>query len=158
MGRRRSQVVAILLTIASMLLAVAPVGAQEPTSANEPRPAVHEEDQTQHLGGASWRVYGYQEGLVGHTTANGHVIQPEDFFVALPCFCVLSSKGGNEFMVRLEYNGNSVTVPVWDVGPWNVSDNYWDPPEEREWQGLEQGMPMATAAYYRDYNNGTDGW
>jgi hypothetical protein len=141
-----------------MLLVVTPVGAQEPTSANEPREAVHEEDLTAHLGGATWRVYGYQEGLVGHTTANGHVIQPEDFFVALPCFCVLSSNGGNEFMVRLEYNGNTVTVPVWDVGPWNVSDNYWDPPEQREWQGLEQGMPMATAAYYQNYNNGTDGW
>ena len=141
-----------------MLLVVAPVGAQEPTSANEPRLAVHEDDQTQRLGPATFRVYGYQEGLVGYTTANGHVIQPEDFFVALPCFCVLSSNGGNEFMVRLEYNGNTVTVPVWDVGPWNVSDNYWDPPEQREWSGLEQGMPMATAAYYQDYNNGTDGW
>lgn len=141
-----------------MLLFVPSVAAQEPTSAQEPKPNVHEVDQTQHLGGATWRVYGYQEGLVGHTTANGHVIQPEDFFVALPCFCVLSSKGGNEFQVRLEYNGNTVTVPVWDVGPWNVSDNYWDPPEQREWQGLEQGMPMATAAYYRGYNGGNDGW
>lgn len=141
-----------------MLLLAAPVGAQQTTSANEPQPTVHETDQTQHLGGATWRIYGYQEGLVGHTTANGHVIQPEDFFVALPCFCALSSNGGNEFQVRLEYNGNSITVPVWDVGPWNVSDNYWDPPEQREWQGLEQGMPMATAAYYENYNNGTDGW
>lgn len=141
-----------------MLLLVAPVGAQDPSSANEQKPFAQETDQTQHLGGATWRIYGYQEGLVGHTTANGHVIQPEDFFVALPCFCALSSNGGNEFQVRLEYNGKSVTVPVWDVGPWNVSDNYWDPPEEREWQGLPQGMPMATAAYFQNYNNGLDGW
>jgi len=147
-----------VLTIASAMLLIAPVAAQDGTSTLEPKPMVHETDQTQHLGGATWRVYGYQEGLVGYTTANGHVIQPEDFFVALPCFCVLSSKGGNEFQVRLEYNGNSITVPVWDVGPWNVSDNYWDPPEQREWQGLEQGMPMATAAYYENYNNGADGW
>jgi hypothetical protein len=158
LGQRRSRYTAFLLTIVIVLLLVPSVAAQEPSSANEPKPTVHEVDQTQHLGGATWRVYGYQEGLVGHTTANGHVIQPEDFFVALPCFCVLSSNGGSEFQVRLEYNGKTVTVPVWDVGPWNVSDNYWDPPEQREWQGLEQGMPMATAAYYRDYNGGKDGW
>ncbi|HEX5166885.1 MAG TPA: SH3 domain-containing protein [Thermomicrobiales bacterium] len=137
-----------------------PASAQTPSSASDPNPKPMgiETDQTQPLGGATWRVYGYQEGLVGHTTANGHVIQPEDFFVALPCFCVLSSNGGNEFQVRLDYKGKSITVPVWDVGPWNVSDNYWDPPEQREWQGLEQGMPMATAAYYQNYNNGNDGW
>lgn len=141
-----------------MLLLLAPAAAQTPTSANEPKPFALESDQTQRLGAASWRVYGYQEGLVGQTTANGHVIQPDDFFVALPCFCALSSDGGTEFQVRLDYKGKSVTVPVWDVGPWNVSDNYWDPPEKRQWQGLEQGMPMATAAYFQNYNGGLDGW
>lgn len=141
-----------------MLLLVAPVGAQNGASATEPKPMVDETDQTQPLGGATYRVYGYREGLVGQTTANGHVIQPNDFFVALPCFCVLSSDGGNEFQVRLEYKGKSVTVPVWDVGPWNVNDNYWDPPEQRFWKGLEQGVPMATAAYYDNYNGGLDGW
>ncbi|MEX1157384.1 MAG: SH3 domain-containing protein [Thermomicrobiales bacterium] len=158
-GRRRSQLLATLLTIVSTLLLIAPVGAQgTPSSEQEAQPMVDETDQTQHLGGATYRIYGYQEGLVGHTTANGHVIQPEDFFVALPCFCALSSKGGNEFQVRLTYKDKSVTVPVWDVGPWNVNDNYWDPPEEREWKGLPQGMPMATAAYYDNYNGGLDGW
>ncbi|HUG15724.1 MAG TPA: SH3 domain-containing protein [Thermomicrobiales bacterium] len=119
---------------------------------------VHEVDQWQHLGGATYRLYGYREGLVGHTTANGHVIQENDYFVALPCFCALSSRGGNEFQVRLEYEGNSIVVPVWDVGPWNISDNYWDPPEEREWQGLPQGYPQAMAAFYDDYNGGKDAW
>ncbi|MGH9174768.1 MAG: SH3 domain-containing protein, partial [Vicinamibacterales bacterium] len=141
-----------------MLLVAVPVGAQDGASATEPKPLVHEVNRTEHLGGATWRVYGYQEGLVGYTTANGHVIQPEDFFVALPCFCVLSSRGGHEFQVQLTYNGKTVTVPVWDVGPWNTTDNYWDPPELREWQGLPQGMPMATAAYYDGYNGGKDGW
>ena len=108
--------------------------------------------------GATFRVYGHPEGLVGHTTANGHVIQPEAFFVALPCFCALSSLGGNEFQVRLEYNGTSLVVPVWDVGPWNVDDNYWDPPSERTWSDLPQGMPQAEAAYQNGYNGGLDGW
>ncbi len=108
--------------------------------------------------GATFRVFAHKEGLVGSTTANGHVIQPEDFFVALPCFCALSSLGGNEFQVRLEYNGTSLVVPVWDVGPWNVDDNYWDPPSERTWSDLPQGLPQAQAAYQDGYNGGLDGW
>jgi hypothetical protein len=116
------------------------------------------ENRHAHLGGATWRVYGYREGLVGHTTANGHVIQPNDYFVALPCWCALSSKGGNEFQVRLTYKGKSLVVPVWDVGPWNTEDNYWDPPEQRTWKGLPQGVPAAQAAYFDNYNGGLDGW
>ncbi|RIK45478.1 MAG: hypothetical protein DCC58_06280 [Chloroflexi bacterium] len=108
--------------------------------------------------GASFRVYAYQEGLVGHTTANGHVIQPEDYFVALPCFCVLSSKGGAEFQVKVEYKGRSLILPVWDVGPWNIDDNYWDPPSQRKWSALPQGYPQAAAAYYDGFNGGKDDW
>lgn len=105
----------------------------------------------------TFRVYAHREGLVGHTTANGHVIQPNDFFVALPCWCALSSKGGSEFEVQLTYKGKSIVVPVWDVGPWNTQDNYWDPPEERHFKGLPQGVPAAEAAYFDNYNNGRDG-
>jgi len=108
--------------------------------------------------GASFRVYGYDEGLVGQTTANGHVIQPEDHFVALPCSCVLSSRDGYEFQVRIEYKGQTVTAPVWDVGPWNVDDNYWDEPSNRKYSDLPQGYPEAAAAYYDGYNGGKDGW
>ncbi len=49
-------------------------------------------------------------------------------------------------------------MPVWDVGPWNTEDNYWDPPEERHFQGLPQGVPAAEAAYYDGYNGGLDGF
>ncbi|MEZ4524186.1 MAG: hypothetical protein R3A46_21520 [Thermomicrobiales bacterium] len=104
------------------------------------------------------RVYAHREGLVGYTTANGHVIQPNDFFVALPCWCALSSKGGDEYQVRLTYKDKSIVVPVWDVGPWNTEDNYWDPPEERHYKGLPQGMPAAEAAYFDEYNGGRDGF
>lgn len=129
-----------------------------PASANEP--LVHEENQYGPVGegGGTYRIYAYQEGLVGHTTANGHVIQPEDHFVALPCFCVLSSKGGNEFQVKIEYKGRTVILPVWDVGPWNVDDNYWDAPSERKWSQLPQGYPQAAAAYYDGFHGGTDDW
>lgn len=107
--------------------------------------------------GATFRVYAHRLGLVGQVTANGHVIQENDRFVALPCACALSSNGGSEYQVLIEYKGRSVVLPVWDVGPWNTDDNYWDPPEKRRWKGLPQGIPQAAAAYYNDYNHGRDG-
>lgn len=149
-----------------VLAALAPLTAAASTPASAGRdasaePHVHEENLYGPVAngtGATFRVYAYQEGLVGHTTANGHVIQPEDHFVALPCFCVLSSKGGHEFQVKVEYKGRSLVLPVWDVGPWNIDDNYWDPPHLRKWSALPQGYPQAAAAYYDGFNNGRDDW
>lgn len=106
---------------------------------------------------ATFRVYAHAEGLVGQTTANGHVIQENDRFVALPCRCALSSNGGTEYQVKLEYKGRTATAPVWDVGPWNIDDNYWDPPQQRKYAGIPQGVPEAAAAYYNGYNGGLDG-
>lgn len=144
--RARKQYLGVLVVL-GMLLSMLHVASAQETEQAPPD-----------SGGATFRVFGHREGLVGYTTANGHVIQPNDFFVALPCYCALSSKGGNEFQVRLEYNGTSLVVPVWDVGPWNVEDNYWDPPSERTWSDLPQGLPQAEAAYNNGYNGGLDGW
>lgn len=143
-----------------IVLCIAFAFAAPTVSAESPQPAALERDPDAGYNPASntFRVYAHREGLVGYTTANGHVIQPNDFFVALPCWCALSSKGGNEFEVRLTYGDTSVIVPVWDVGPWNTEDNYWDPPEEREFGGLPQGMPAAEAAYFDGYNHGQDGF
>ncbi|MCX2726392.1 SH3 domain-containing protein [Thermomicrobium sp. 4228-Ro] len=107
---------------------------------------------------ATFRIYAHRLGLVGQRTANGHVIQPNDSFVTLPCSCALSSNGGTEFQVLVEYRGRSLVLPVWDVGPWNVDDDYWNPPEVRKWKGLPQGVPAAQAAYFDGYNDGKDGW
>ncbi|MCS7052017.1 MAG: SH3 domain-containing protein, partial [Thermomicrobium sp.] len=107
---------------------------------------------------ATFRIYAHRLGLVGERTANGHVIQPNDFFVTLPCWCALASKGGQEFQVLVEYRGRSLVLPVWDVGPWNVDDDFWNPPERRRWKGLPQGVPAAQAAYFEGYNDGKDGW
>lgn len=137
--QRLALVVALLLSLASGIT-------PRTASAANPAPAV-----------VSFRVYATQEGLVGESTSNGHTIQPNDHFVALPCVCALSSKGGHEFQVRLDYKGKSVTAPVWDVGPWNIDDDYWNPPGQRKYQGLPQGVPEATAAYYNGYNGGRDG-
>lgn len=145
-SRLRLTCVALALIMAASMLHV--VGAQD----------AEEQHQLEQGSGATFRVFGHRQGLVGYSTANGHVIQPNDFFVALPCYCALSSRNGNEFQVRVEYNGTSLVLPVWDVGPWNVEDNYWDPPAARTWTDLPQGLPQAEAAHQNGYNGGLDGW
>jgi len=83
-----------LLTVAllaTLLIATVDMGAADPVSVT---------------------VYATREGLVGETTANGHVIQPNDHFVALPSGEVLSGNGGREYEVRLTYNGQTVIAPV----------------------------------------------
>ncbi|MDI3339465.1 MAG: SH3 domain-containing protein [Sphaerobacter sp.] len=137
-------------TPATATAAVTPPPAQDTATAT--RPAAPVAATT-----ATFRVYAHREGLVGHTTANGHVIQENDRFVALPCTCVLSSNGGDEFLVKIEYKGRTAIAPVWDVGPWNTDDNYWDPPERRRWKDIPQGVPQAAAAYFNKHNGGLDG-
>lgn len=52
------------------------------------------------------------------------------------------------------------SVPVYDVGPWNTNDNYWDASDgtnpRREFTDLDQYEPEAYAAFYDDYNDGKD--
>jgi hypothetical protein len=49
-------------------------------------------------------------------------------------------------------------APVWDIGPWNANDDYWNPSSQREaWHDLPQGTPEAQAAYQYGYNGGKDG-
>jgi hypothetical protein len=104
----------------------------------------------------TFTVRATRQGLVGRRTANGHRITKRDRFVSLPCVCVLSSKGGNEYMVRVTYRGRSAVVPVYDVGPWNTKDNYWDPQEQRRFGDLRQGWPQDHAAFFDGHNGGRD--
>jgi hypothetical protein len=106
----------------------------------------------------TYRVYATREGLVGRKTANGHVITARDHFVALPSRRALSPKGGNQYSVRVcADNGRCETAPVWDVGPWNTRDDYWNPPAIRQnWTDLPQGKPEAQAAHESRYNGGKD--
>jgi hypothetical protein len=108
---------------------------------------------------ATHRVYATRIGLIGNQTSNGHVIVPEDRFVALPSRRALATRGGDEYQVRVEYKGRRLTLPVWDTGPWNVRDNYWDTSVRRDmWNDLPQGQPQAAAAYYDAYHGGRDGF
>ncbi len=68
----------------------------------------------------------------------------------------------NDYKVKLVRGGYTVPqVIVWDVGPYNIDDNYWNPaggsPRPRRlFVDLPQGMPEAQAAYYDNYNGGKD--
>ncbi|WP_217167951.1 hypothetical protein [Streptomyces sp. AC512_CC834] len=105
----------------------------------------------------SARVYATREGLVGHTTANGHVIRENDHFVALPSRRALSPAGSGQYSVQVCGPVRCETAPVWDVGPWNTHDDHWNPSDRREqWKDLPQGLPEAQAAYEDGYNGGRD--
>lgn len=136
--RRRIAIIVFALIVSSAAQVRAAPPAEEPQQSIAP----------------TYRIFATREGLVGHTTANGHVIQPRDRFVALPSASALSPRGSDQFSVRLTYNGRSVVVPVWDVGPWNTRDDYWNP--NRRYGDLPVGRPMAEAAYFDGYNGGRD--
>lgn len=110
--------------------------------------------------GSTYRVFATREGLVGGTTANGHVITSRDHFVALPSRRGLSPKNTGDYTVRVcAASGRCEWAPVWDVGPWNITDDYWNPPSVRQsWTDLPQGRPEAQAAYASGYNGGKDGF
>jgi len=104
-----------------------------------------------------FKVYATREGLVGHTTANGHVVTAADHFVSLPSTRTLSGKGETTYSVRVcaVANHRCVYEPVWDVGPWNTRDQYWAR-KRGDWPDLPRGVPQAQAAYQDGYHGGTD--
>ncbi|QKW12831.1 hypothetical protein [Verrucosispora sp. NA02020] len=109
--------------------------------------------------GRVYRVYTTRIGLVGEVTANGHTVAPRDHFVALPSRRSLSPRNSGDYTVRVcTTSGSRCTyAPVWDVGPWNTRDDYWNPSAVREnWKDLPQGRPQAQAAYQNGYNGGRD--
>jgi hypothetical protein len=64
-------------------------------------------------------VFATREGLIGQTTATGHVIGADDLFVALPSRTALNC------WVEVSHNDITIPVQVLDVGPWNTKDPYW---------------------------------
>ncbi|MEU1590010.1 hypothetical protein [Micromonospora sp. NPDC005710] len=109
--------------------------------------------------GRTFRVYATRIGLVGELTANGRTVQPRDHFAALPSRRGLSPLNTGDYTVRVcTTNGSRCEyAPVWDVGPWNTRDDYWNPSSVREnWKNLPQGRPEAQAAYQSGYNGGRD--
>jgi hypothetical protein len=101
----------------------------------------------------TWKLRATRMGMVGGRTANGHRITKHDHFVSLPSWRSLAPNGTMDYTVRITYNGRSSVAPVYDVGPWNVHDNYWDEQRER-FDDLPRGWPEDHAAYYDGYNGG----
>ena len=65
------------------------------------------------------RVYATREGLVGGRLACGDIIRAGEMFVALPHRSALRRD------VVIRYRDRVAVVPVRDVGPWNIDDDYW---------------------------------
>jgi hypothetical protein len=101
----------------------------------------------------SARIYASRQGLVGGRTANGHIIRERDRFVALPSRDVLSSREGYEFQVQITYRGRTAVAPVWDLGPWNLTDDYWSG-NRRGAPDLPRFLPQAEAALLQGHNSG----
>ena len=79
------------------------------------------------------RVFATREGLVGGTTANGHVVTEKDLFVALPSRRALGPRDSSDYTVKVcAPTGRCAFAPVWDVGPWNTRDDYWNESDRRE--------------------------
>ncbi|WP_236539950.1 hypothetical protein [Spiractinospora alimapuensis] len=108
----------------------------------------------------SARLFATRIGLVGNQTANGHTIRKDDYFVALPSRRGLAQRGDGDYTVRvctIDEPRRCAYLPVWDVGPWNITDDHWN--EAREsWTDLPQGRPQAEAAYQDGHNDGLDGF
>lgn len=97
------------------------------------------------------RLWATREGLVGKTTASGHVVTPNDHFAALP-----SRKALNRSVI-VSYRGKSVTAPVLDIGPWNRDDAWWEIGSARgPFHDLPRFVPEVWAAYENGYNGGRD--
>ncbi len=101
----------------------------------------------------TWKLHATRQGMVGGHTANGHRITKRDHYVSLPSWRALSPEGTTDYMVRITYNGHSSVAPVYDVGPWNAHDDYWNTQRQR-YADLPRGYPEDHAAYYDKYNGG----
>lgn len=107
---------------------------------------------------ASFRVYATQ--YVPNTAGSVEVAVPDKCakFAALRWTGPLADQGCSPgYRLDLDYrvevrrdSGQSATIPVKDVGPWNVDDNYWagpgSPRPRRAFTDLPRGVPEAQAA------------
>jgi len=85
------------------------------------------------------RVFATREGEIGKRTSTGHVITGASLFVALPHPAALGKH------VEVRYRERALVVPVLDVGPWNVDDDYW--------RASRRPAAEASRGYYRTPSN-----
>jgi len=148
----RSIVRLVLMTLASVASSVPFLMVPSVTAAPAPYPSSASSTVVdESASSVTFRVYATREGLVGGRTSSGHIITPNDHFVALP-----STKALNK-SVKITYKGKSATAPVLDIGPWNNDDDYWNPSDVRTYKGIPRGVPQAKAAYESGNNGGKSG-
>ncbi len=118
----------------------------------------------------TYRVFATQ--YQSHDPASVEVAVPDKCakFAALRNTSALSSFGcPSGYSLSLDYrvvvslaSGRSEIIPVKDVGPWNIDDNFWNPsaagsPRPRRlFRDLPTGKPEATAALNEGYNTITN--
>ena len=75
------------------------------------------------------------------------------------CSAAYTVGGDYRVMIRRE-SGQTAAIPVKDVGPWNIDDNYWAPASSprprRMFNTLDQGKPQSQAAFYSQFNSVSD--
>ncbi|HET7270000.1 MAG TPA: hypothetical protein VFI90_02825 [Rubrobacter sp.] len=65
--------------------------------------------------------------------------------------------GGHRVRIIAVGKGTRTRAPVKEVGPWNVTDNYWQARRYRDrWKNLPRCVPEAEAAFYDNYHKGED--
>lgn len=67
---------------------------------------------------------------------------------------------GDYRVVVTRDGGQTATLPVKEVGPWNLDDNYWASPgstrPRRRYADLPHGVPEAQSAFYNGYNTASN--
>ena len=115
----RNSVLIPVLIVFGLVAVLRPGFPREPkrTCASQPSPTTQPASKPMQM---QWHtVMASREGLVGHKTASGLVIKSTSMFAALPSRKALGRT------IRVEYKDKVIEVPVLDVGPWNVNDEYW---------------------------------
>lgn len=128
-------------------------------------PAVQVADTAVPISLSTARVFATQ--YAPNTPGSVEVAVPDKCakFAALRNTAALSQYGcPPSYALGLDYrvvvfadNGRSAVLPVKDVGPWNIDDNYWDfgpgaPRPRRLFADLPAGTPESQAAFYNGYN------
>lgn len=138
------------------------IAGEGPGTSPAPAPAVAGEAHPPSF--ATYRVYATQ--YVPNTPGSVEVAVPDKCakFAALKNQTVLNDFGCPAgYRLDLDYRvvvtrdgGQSATIPVKEVGPWNLDDNYWAGPgsarPRRRFTDLPRGVPEAQAAFYNGYN------
>ncbi|MGI8808694.1 MAG: RICIN domain-containing protein [Acidimicrobiales bacterium] len=145
-----------------------PGGAPRATAAEgpgtSPSPAPAGAGAANPPGFATYRVYATQ--YAPNTPGSVEVAVPDKCakFAALKNQTVLNQFGCPAgYRLDLDYrvvvtrdSGQTATLPVKEVGPWNLDDNYWAGPgssrPRRLYTDLPRGVPEAQSAFYNGYN------